>query len=78
MALPLTCTKILTKNDGTHDNNGKLQVWHEACGRPAAEYTLTGTLTEAKAVLCVTHKQQAEREIERQKWGKGRKRSTAG
>lgn len=57
----LTCTKVVKRDGGI--NNQRKQIWyHEKCGQAAAEYEIGGTLAKAKAVLCVTHKLQADRE----------------
>lgn len=57
----LKCTKILRINDGK-DMQGRPLFHHEKCGKDAAEYEVGGLLTKAKAILCATHKAQADKE----------------
>jgi len=57
----LTCTKLVKVDDG-RDQQGKKVYYNKRCGAPAAEVEIGGLLTKAKAILCVTHKMQADRE----------------
>jgi hypothetical protein len=41
---------------------GKPLFHHQKCGLPAFEVEIGGLLTKAKAVLCMRHKLQADRE----------------
>ena len=61
MAKELKCTEVVERDNG-HDTRGRLVIYHEKCGAPAAEVTIDGILTSAKAVLCGRHKAIAERE----------------
>lgn len=57
----LTCTKTILVSDG-RDAQGRPLSFHKKCGAPAAEYEIGGLLTKAKAVLCIRHKELADRE----------------
>ena len=57
----LKCTYRVKVFDGK-DNQGRPTFHHEACGLPAAEVEVGGTLTSAKAVLCSRHKLQADQQ----------------
>lgn len=57
----LTCTKLVCVDNG-RDAQGRKLAYHKKCGAPASEVEIGGTLAKAKAVLCVNHKLQADRE----------------
>ncbi len=57
----LKCEKQIEKKMPP-DNLGRVNVYHEKCGLPASEVEIGGTLTKAKAILCVTHKLQADKQ----------------
>ena len=61
MTEPLKCQKVVRREDAP-DNQGKPVFYHEKCGAPAAEYEIGGLLTKAKAILCGSHKKQADRQ----------------
>lgn len=54
----MKCTYRI-KVDGGKDNQGKKLFWHERCNQPAAERTVSGMLTTAKAILCPHHYRKA-------------------
>lgn len=62
MTQELKCTKLVKRDDGTRDNQGRLRSWHEKCGAPACEVEVAGLLTKAKAVLCARHRELADRD----------------
>jgi hypothetical protein len=51
------CARIVEYRE--RNKNGKWIIFHRPCGRPAAEVTLGGHLTKAKAILCEQHLRQA-------------------
>ena len=51
------CTRIVEYRE--RNKNGKWIIYHRPCARPAAEVTLSGHLTKAKAILCEQHLRQA-------------------
>ena len=57
----LTRTKTIRVDDG-EDAQGRELFYHKKCGKPAAEYEIGGSLTKAKAVLCASHKKEADRQ----------------
>jgi hypothetical protein len=65
----LTCERVVVRNKGNYDSYGKLIKWHEKCGKPAEEHTLSGQLTSTKAILCGKHHLEAEEEIRKQSLG---------
>lgn len=58
----LKCTKVVKRALAGTNMQGKVEYVHEKCGEPAAEYTIGGALTQAKAVLCQRHKEMADRQ----------------
>jgi hypothetical protein len=61
VAEELTCTKVIKVSDGK-DQQGKPLWYHRKCGKPASEVEIGGTLAKAKAILCLAHRQQADRD----------------
>lgn len=55
----LTCTRMVKVLDG-RDAQGKPRHFHKLCGAPAMECEIGGLLAKAKAVLCITHRLQAD------------------
>ena len=53
MAEELKCERMI-RVDAGKDLQGKPIVYHEKCGKPAAERVILGSLTTAKAILCAS------------------------